>query len=236
MVSKIIFFILIVFLLTGCFPKNEVIIPPPNHSSNNSEKSIIQTKLVDNYILKRKYFLSYPEFESDQELTFPTISHVSLSPLPSGTKLKVTWIYEDGSFLCEPVSGVKIVNSRAISPFPACLVIDSGGKLNGFAYCHHPEYPIIHAKFKTITFQKTNIINPAPVHREIIYNGRSNTLIKMQYREINEGSAHPLFYQDLVYDLSESGIITFKGTKIEVIEATESLIRYRIIEGAENWN
>lgn len=232
--KKIIFFLLIIFILTGCSTKPDII-TPQNRSSNNIINGIIQTKSVNNYILKRDHIVNYPEFSSNQEINFPRISHVSLSPLPSGINLKVMWRYENGSFLCEPASGI-IINTRAVNPFPACLVIDSNGKMNGFAYCHHPEHPLIHEKFTSISFRKTNAINPTPIHSEIIYSGRSNNLIKILYREFGDEAARPLFYQDLVYDLSESGIISFRETKIEVIEATDSLIRYRVLERAANWN
>ncbi|MEN6620438.1 MAG: hypothetical protein ABFD50_02655 [Smithella sp.] len=232
--KKINFLLLIILLLTGCSTKPDIIIPS-DRSSINLTKGTIQTKPVNNFILKRDYFVNYPEFSSDEEINFPRISRIALSPLPSGIKLKVMWMYENGSFLCEPASGL-IINTRAISPFPACLVIDSNGKMNGFAYCHHPEHPLINQKFTNISFQKTNKINSTPVHSEIIYSGRSYNLIKMQYREFKDGTAHPLFYQELIYDLSESGTIIFRGTKIEIIEANDSLIRYRVIEGAANWH
>jgi hypothetical protein len=230
--KKGIFFLFIIFTLTGCSTKPDIITPSVR-SSNNLIKGIIQTKSVNNYILKRDHTLNYPEFRSSQEINFPRISRVSLSPLPSGTNFKVIWIYENGLFLCVPVSGI-IINTRAVSPFPVCLVVDSSGKMNGFAYCHHPEHPFIHDKFTAISFHKTNITSL--IRSEIIYKGKSNSLIKMTYREFNNDAAHPLFYQDLVYDLSESGTIIFKGTKIEVIEATDSIIRYRVMEGAANWN
>lgn len=42
--------------------------------------------------------------------------------------------------------------------------------------------------------------------------------------------ARPAFYQDLSYDLIESKIIGFKGTQIEIIEATNSEIKYMVVK------
>lgn len=235
MIMKKIYWIFIVILLAGCSAKVDVV-GPQDDSSRKFTKEAIHTKSVGNYILKRVNLLLYPEFASEEEINFPKVSYVSLSPLPAGTRLKVVWKYEDGSFLCVPISGVTIVNTRAAEPFPAGLVIDPNGKLKGFAYCHHPEYPLKYNKFTTISFRKTDIITSVPLHSEIVYNGRSNNKIKLLYREFEDDAEHPVFYQKISHDLSESKMITFKNTKIEVIEATNSIIRYRIIEASANWN
>ena len=42
--------------------------------------------------------------------------------------------------------------------------------------------------------------------------------------------ARPAFNNNVEYDLSESPIIGYKGAKLEIIEANNQFVRYRVIE------
>lgn len=64
---------------------------------------------------------------------------------------------------------------------------------------------------------------------ELIYSGISGSNLKLVYREFSKDFARPAFFQDLQYDLNESNIIAFKQFRIEVVEATNSLIEFKII-------
>ena len=46
--------------------------------------------------------------------------------------------------------------------------------------------------------------------------------------------ARGAFTQEVQYDLNESNIIGFKGARLEVIEATNRNITYRLIENFPN--
>ncbi|EGG28363.1 hypothetical protein IMCC3088_318 [Aequoribacter fuscus] len=55
--------------------------------------------------------------------------------------------------------------------------------------------------------------------------------MKFTYREFTAtGYARDAFTQDVQYDLEEGTIIGFKGARIEVLDATNRSIRYRVIE------
>lgn len=65
--------------------------------------------------------------------------------------------------------------------------------------------------------------------RELIYNGKSGTTLRFIYREFINDMARPAFNQDLQYDLSESNVIGIKGLRVEVINATNTKIEYKIL-------
>lgn len=65
--------------------------------------------------------------------------------------------------------------------------------------------------------------------QELIYNGRAGSTVKFLYREIAGGSLRGGFSQDVQYDLSEGNIVGFKGARIEVLEATNARIQYRVL-------
>lgn len=65
----------------------------------------------------------------------------------------------------------------------------------------------------------------------LIYTGKRGNEIYITYREFKNDWSRPSFTQNLTFDLSESRIIGMKGARIEVIEATNTNIRYKIISG-----
>jgi hypothetical protein len=65
--------------------------------------------------------------------------------------------------------------------------------------------------------------------QELIYNGRSGETIKFLYREFSGDYARPPFSQDIQYDLNDGAVIGFKGVRIEILEASNTRIKYRVI-------
>lgn len=63
----------------------------------------------------------------------------------------------------------------------------------------------------------------------LIYSGRIGSKINIAYREFSNDIARPAFNNDVEYDLSESMIIGYKGAEIEIVEATNRVIKYRVI-------
>ena len=64
--------------------------------------------------------------------------------------------------------------------------------------------------------------------QELIYLGRSGDELSFKYREYSGNLARPAFSADLTYDLSKSQTIGYRGARIEVIDAGNQQIRYRV--------
>ena len=64
---------------------------------------------------------------------------------------------------------------------------------------------------------------------EFIYNGRVGEALKFIYREYINDYARPAFTQEVQYDLSENKIIGFRGMRIEIINATNTTIEYKVL-------
>lgn len=63
----------------------------------------------------------------------------------------------------------------------------------------------------------------------LIYSGTIGSKINIGYREFSNNVARPAFNNDVEYDLSTSKTIGYKGALIEVIEANNSSITYKVI-------
>lgn len=64
----------------------------------------------------------------------------------------------------------------------------------------------------------------------LIYSGKVGQKINIGYRETSNNVARPAFNNDVEYDLSESNIIGYKGAQLEIIEATNQYIKYRVLK------
>ena len=66
--------------------------------------------------------------------------------------------------------------------------------------------------------------------QELIYTGKSGNNINIEYREFKGNMARPAFSQSLTYDISKDKIIGFRGAQFEVLEATNSFIKYKAVK------
>ena len=64
----------------------------------------------------------------------------------------------------------------------------------------------------------------------LLYNGKVGRRINVGYREFSGDIARPAFNNEVEYDLDQSSVIGYKGARIEVIEATNEYIRYRVLQ------
>ncbi|MBR5933989.1 MAG: hypothetical protein IK002_08405 [Treponema sp.] len=64
----------------------------------------------------------------------------------------------------------------------------------------------------------------------LIYTGREKNIVKFTYREFKDNFARPDFTIDVQYDLSMSKDISFKNARIEIIDATNNSITYKVLK------
>jgi len=69
--------------------------------------------------------------------------------------------------------------------------------------------------------------------QELVYTGRERDTLKLLYREFSDDIARPAFAQELTYDLAESRTVGFRSARIEVVEANNTEITYRLVSGFE---
>lgn len=70
--------------------------------------------------------------------------------------------------------------------------------------------------------------------RELLYNGKSGATVRFSYREYaatadGNAIARPAFTQELTYDLADDKVIGFQSVRVEVLETTNSKIKYKVL-------
>ncbi len=89
-------------------------------------------------------------------------------------------------------------------------------------------YQAVNTKAKGITRTTRPSWSNDSIQRLLVYGGRTGTKIKVAYREVWKNITRPSRDVFVEYDLSDSKIVEIKGARIEVIEATNMNIRYRV--------
>jgi hypothetical protein len=69
--------------------------------------------------------------------------------------------------------------------------------------------------------------------RELIYTGIAKNVISILYREFKNEIARPAFTQEIKYDLSDSKVIGYRGSRFEVISATNTGITYKVLKALD---
>ncbi|WP_288953735.1 hypothetical protein [uncultured Citrobacter sp.] len=71
--------------------------------------------------------------------------------------------------------------------------------------------------------------------KTIEYNGKSGNTLKFTYREFSNNMARSAYTTDFTFDLSEgTKVVAYKGAKIRINEANNSLIDYTIVSGFDS--
>lgn len=223
-------------LFISCMPEFRTInyLPPRYEKIESLNVGKIQEKAVGEtmlFVIDAKYI---PGFEaiSDYQISSPTGAALFAYQNPfiqKGEQCSVVGTIENGDYLCAITS--KAISSGVPVDWSHCILINSLGEPYADTSCI--------AKNPQIWVQKPNnflkpikVFLPGSFRQEIVYNGKSKDMIKLQYREYKDDFARAAFYQELIYDLSESNEIGFKGMKIEVIEATNSVIKFIVKSGS----
>lgn len=89
---------------------------------------------------------------------------------------------------------------------------------------------------RKVNYEEIDIVTVSDKNfkQELVYTGKSGNNINIEYREFKGNLARPAFSQSLTYDISKDKVIGFRGALFEVIEATNSSIKYKVIKHISN--
>jgi hypothetical protein len=69
------------------------------------------------------------------------------------------------------------------------------------------------------------------LQQALIYAGKQGNTIRLAYNELVSNAVGAPFTVEVNYDLADSNIITYKEARIEVLEASNNNLRYRVLSG-----
>jgi hypothetical protein len=220
---KIIICVWISIFVTGCGPLKQITKRPIVPDIKNVETfspDVAQRKSVGEVMVQRGNLTIFPGFVALTSYQPPQVSGVV--PFPVIQK-KSLWtcdeIMTSGEYVCRSEGWMDS------SDIPFSLSIRPDGNLRG-AVSMRWLYIVEFNDAPQNLFGMETAYGKNSYREELIYNGKSKDTIRLSYREYKNDMARPAFYQDLTYDLSESREIAFRDLRIEVLEATNSAIKF----------
>ncbi|MDC0325137.1 hypothetical protein OAM01_00095 [bacterium] len=91
-------------------------------------------------------------------------------------------------------------------------------------------YQALNKKAKGITRTTRPSLSRDAIQRSLVYGGRNGTKIKLGYREVWQNITRPAGDVFVEHDLVDSKVVEFNSARIEVIEATDKYIQYRVTQ------
>ncbi len=67
--------------------------------------------------------------------------------------------------------------------------------------------------------------------QEITYSGRTGDSLRLHYRELRTSASQPDVSKDLQFDLASSSLVGFGNLRLEILDADNTQIRYRMVSG-----
>ncbi|WP_182002721.1 hypothetical protein [Acinetobacter lactucae] len=161
----------------------------------------------------------------DEVLEVTDSTKVNSYTIHAGTYAK-TGNNQKGDYF-SPVSknGVPISKTFIADPFQV-LMVSADKKL-----C---VVTILSAKMCTNTsnyqIKKVTAVRENSFQQTLIYSGKVGNKINIGYREFSGNMARPAFNNDVEYDLNESKEIGYKGALLQIIEANNQSIKYKVLK------
>ena len=91
-------------------------------------------------------------------------------------------------------------------------------------------YQAVYGEGKGITRSTRPALSSESLQKALVYGGMSGNKIKIGYREIWMHIVRPSELQFVEYNLSKSKIVESHGARIEVLDATDKSISYRVLK------
>lgn len=234
MLGRIVIAILLLLLAScrGVIPENRSI-PPQMRTIESFTPEIVITKTVGEVMvtLVDREVEVYLGFEAAEDFKLPNISSTPPPTILKGSRWicsRHILIDDRWDYWCSSFGLLSTAMPGNPSEFLYDLAIDGRSGIIGVV--GKPTGGLIRfdnvVNVKLLPVDILGRLIEKPYKQELIYVGKSKDTIRLSYREYIKDMARPAFYQDLTYDLLESREITFRDLRIEVLEATNSAIKF----------
>lgn len=216
---KRIIFLVFPFLLVGC------VTPSYNATSRITELTSRPEIGKLTTVGVGEQMLYQGNTSEDEILVVKSLTTASLYKIPSG-EYKKTGNNEKGDFF-SPVSntGASISKSFIADPFQVLMV----SKENELCVITVFSARVC-SKNPDFAIKKVSSVRDNAFQQTLIYSGKVGNKINIGYREYSSNLARPAFNNDVEYDLNESKEIGYKGALLQIVNATNRDITYKVLK------
>jgi hypothetical protein len=218
--------LIMVICLFGCaHPIN-----PTIKSFNTFAPGVVQTKQVGEALFEKGTINVMPGFRAQRDCNLPLMEHLLFPPLKRGDLLACKGRLDNGDYLCAKQElRREEVQTDSGAPLPDDLplfMITPGGELRGLFFAGNGNTVTLEESQRKSLFVPAEITSNGSFKEELVYDGKSDDIIKLSYREFAGDLTRPSLFQGFSYNMASLDIIRIRDVIIEVLEATDSTIRY----------
>lgn len=161
----------------------------------------------------------------DEGLIVNTSEKVSGYTINSGQYQKTGENQHGKYFSPISISGVAIGKNFIVDPYKVLMVSDDK------SLCVITVFNAKTCKKNVdISIKKVASTSKDSFQQTLIYSGKVGNKINIGYREFSNDNARPAFNNDVEYDLNESKQVGYKGALIDIINATNQSITYKVVK------
>ena len=179
-------------------------------------------------LIDKGFITSAPAIEVPDDVSFSTMTIPPLNyTLGAGSYAALR---ENSTYTFFHPTAETIVHNAPLDIGVGYRMKKSDGSLDGFRSMGPNFYEVNPIdEIPVVKHGTAQALNKPSFRQQLIYNGKSGDSLKFLYREFSNSYARAPFSQEIQYDLKESSIIGFKGARIDVIEATNRQIKYKVL-------
>ncbi|KXO78207.1 hypothetical protein AYL20_07475 [Acinetobacter venetianus] len=158
-------------------------------------------------------------------IEFSQVTQAGMYKIPAGQYNKTGESEKGKFFTIISTTGGLVTKSFLADPMQAIMTTSDGSlciiTVFNVKSCHQG---------KSFNIKKVNIASENSFQQTLIYSGKVGNKINIGYREFSSNMARPAFNNDVEYDLNESKQIGYKGALLDVIDANNQNITYKVIK------
>jgi len=209
--------------LSGCATVPTYNYKPVTMEISNPPLGTISTAQVGDTMLQQGKYSEHDALYLRQDTPMYNYKFTRGYYLKKGEDENSEFYYPSGG----PDSGQVIQSALSSDAFQVICLDKKSGRLFWVTTLNSLEIPVNKADYEK---KKYSVASSDSFQQALIYSGKVGNIVKVGYREFSNDLARPAFNNDVEYDLSESKIIGYKGARIEIIQATNEYIKYKVIQ------
>jgi len=217
--------ILMGLLMFGC----ATAVKPTEKNINTLVSGVVQTRSVGEPMFEKGLLKVLPGFIATANYYLPEMDNLVFPTVKRGAIWMCSGMLEGGDYLCSnPEITQKDVLTDTGAPVTDKLpifVIKPWGEFHGLYYADtrrvSEQRNRLHGLFSAIEVPLQDSYK-----EQLIYNGKTDSTINLTYQEFVGNQKQPSVSQGLSYEITSVNMLNVKNVMIEVVEATDSSIKY----------
>jgi hypothetical protein len=197
---------------------------------NTLAPGVVQTTIVGEPMFEKGMLRLVPGFVATTNYYLPEMDHLVFPTVKKGAVWVCSGTLQSGDYLCSnPEIRVENVvtdtGARFSGPLPT-FIIKPWGEFHGLYYAETParvseQRNRLHGLFSPIEVPLQDSYKA-----QLIYNGKTDSTLNLTYQEFAGNMKEPAISEGLRYEITSVNMINVKNVMIEVLEATNSSIKY----------